>query len=272
MADPLYRQIADDLRQKIESGELAPGSQLPTELDLREQYGNASRNTIRDAIKALSNQGLVISYAGRGTFVAEKIKPFVVPLRLGEQGSDSGEAELGGDSSRAFRTAAERQGRTADVGEPRVEVQNARPDVARELRIEPGATVVSRHQRRFIDKSSNSLQTSFYPMDFVQQGAVDLLQAKDIDMGATTYIEEKLGIKRAGHRDRLLVRPPNAGELAFFRLPDAGNLLVLVTLRTLYAHGLKPLRYTVTVYPADRNQLVIESGEVPPLQELIEEL
>ena len=35
---PMYRQIADDLRQKIESGAVARGSQLPTELELREQY------------------------------------------------------------------------------------------------------------------------------------------------------------------------------------------------------------------------------------------
>ena len=40
----MYRQIAEDLRQKIESGMIAPGSQLPTELELRETY-SASRNT-----------------------------------------------------------------------------------------------------------------------------------------------------------------------------------------------------------------------------------
>jgi GntR family transcriptional regulator len=36
MANPMYRQIAEDLRRRIESGDLAPGSQLPTELELRE--------------------------------------------------------------------------------------------------------------------------------------------------------------------------------------------------------------------------------------------
>jgi DNA-binding GntR family transcriptional regulator len=49
-ASPMYRQIAQHLREDIESGMLRPGQQLPTELELREQY-NASRNTIRDAIK-----------------------------------------------------------------------------------------------------------------------------------------------------------------------------------------------------------------------------
>jgi len=51
MPDPLYRRIADDLRQKIEVGELgADGKPLPSEKALGEEYG-ASRNTIRDAIK-----------------------------------------------------------------------------------------------------------------------------------------------------------------------------------------------------------------------------
>ena len=64
MADPMYRQIADDLRQQIESGELAPGAQLPTELELRDQFA-ASRNTVRDAITWLTSLGLVESRAGR---------------------------------------------------------------------------------------------------------------------------------------------------------------------------------------------------------------
>ena len=58
MADPMYRQIADDLRRQIESGELPPGAQLRTELELREEY-NTSRNTVRDAIKWLITRGLV---------------------------------------------------------------------------------------------------------------------------------------------------------------------------------------------------------------------
>ena len=48
MAEPMYRQIAEDLRGRIESGELPGGSRLPTELELQEQFG-ASRNTGTEA-------------------------------------------------------------------------------------------------------------------------------------------------------------------------------------------------------------------------------
>ena len=76
---PMYHRIADDLGKRIESGELERGSQLPTELELREAYG-ASRNTIRDAIKRLTSQGLVETRQGQGTYVTRVIDPFVTVL------------------------------------------------------------------------------------------------------------------------------------------------------------------------------------------------
>jgi DNA-binding GntR family transcriptional regulator len=47
--EPTYRQIAEDLRRKIEFGDIGRGDQLPTELELRGAY-EASRNTVRDAV------------------------------------------------------------------------------------------------------------------------------------------------------------------------------------------------------------------------------
>ena len=81
MVDPMYRRIADDLRRQIESGELPRGAQLPTELELRDSY-EASRNTIRDAIKWLITRGLVETRPGQGTFVIERIIPFVTTLSV----------------------------------------------------------------------------------------------------------------------------------------------------------------------------------------------
>ena len=57
---PIYRAIAEDLRRQIESGELAPGVQLKTEVEFRQEYGQdgrISRNTVRDAIKLLIARG-----------------------------------------------------------------------------------------------------------------------------------------------------------------------------------------------------------------------
>lgn len=264
MAEPLYRQIADDLHERIESGEFAPGSKLPTELELREHYNNASRNTIRDAISWLSNRGLVIARPGRGTFVVEKLAPFIVPWTPGG---------FGGESNQAFADAVRDQGGEPSLGEPLVEVRRATDDLLRELRLEQGAQVVVRRQQRFIDDKPSSLQTSFYPMEFVQRGAVDLLQARDISQGATGYVRAMLGFAEPSFRDRLTVRAPDPSETEFFRLSDIGTVLVVVVRRTAYTNGPKPIRFTVTVYPADRNHFVIDSGQdVPPLDEMVLDL
>lgn len=68
---PPYRQLAALLRAQMESGELAPGQQLPSVIKLAEDYQIAVP-TVRKAISLLKAEGLVTGVAGYGTFVAEK--------------------------------------------------------------------------------------------------------------------------------------------------------------------------------------------------------
>src|ERR1700730_9066456 len=130
MADPMYQQIADDLRRQIENGELAPGAQLRTELELREKY-NASRNTVRDAIKWLITGGLVETRPGQGTFVTEKIDPFVTTLSAALATGFRLEGVAYGSEVMERR----REPMTSD---PRVEVQRATMKVAEALEVEVG--------------------------------------------------------------------------------------------------------------------------------------
>lgn len=66
----LYRQVADQLRALIDSGEYAVGSRLPTERDLAEQL-KVSRPTVREALIALEVEGRVRIRVGSGIYVAE---------------------------------------------------------------------------------------------------------------------------------------------------------------------------------------------------------
>jgi GntR family transcriptional regulator len=68
MNDPAYRQLAADLRMAIERGEYPAGSVLPKIIDLAEQYGMA-KQTAREAITALEDEGLVDVVRRRGTVV-----------------------------------------------------------------------------------------------------------------------------------------------------------------------------------------------------------
>jgi GntR family transcriptional regulator len=65
---PLYAQLADILRRLITSGELQPRSALPSESYLQQEHG-VSRGTVRMAMGVLREEGLVVTIAGRGTFV-----------------------------------------------------------------------------------------------------------------------------------------------------------------------------------------------------------
>lgn len=255
MADPLWRQIAEDLRQKIESGQLGTdGEPLPTELELRARY-RASRNTIRDAIKWLVTRNLVYTRSGQGTFVKQKLDPFVTKLVTDTESADETE-------SPGFAFEVNREP-TPKVSDPRVEILQAAGLPADELELAPGATVISRHQRRSIDDVPYSRQTTFYPMSLVENGASRLIQAKNIDGGAVRYVEKALGIKEDGWRDRITVRLPDADEMDFFGLPDDGRIAVLEIIRTGFDESGQPFRVTVTTYPADRNQFVMISGKVP---------
>jgi GntR family transcriptional regulator len=260
MANPMYRQIAENLREQIESGQIAPVEQLQTEAELRKQY-QASRNTVRDAIKWLTNLGLVETRPGQGTFVPLKIDPFITNLTTKTRRA-AGEVMVAGENT-SFMTEAAGQQRNPAISEPQVEIQKANGRVAAQLQLPDGSQVISRHQKRFIDGTPWSLQTSFYPSRFVTEGAIRLIEADDIEGGAVQYLAEALKLTQEGYTDWITVRAPEATEAYFFNLAHDGRVSVFEIFRTSYDQNGQPIRVTVTVYPTDRNQFIVNVGDVP---------
>ena len=259
MTTPMYRRIAQELRQQIKSGHPGPGEQLPTELELGERY-EASRNTVRDAIKWLTANGLVETRPGQGTFVRPRITPFVTTLSMDP------ETGLGGGEGNAAFAEVRGRGREPSASLPRVTVQLAVGNIAARLRVPDGTQVVGRYQERFIDETPWSLQTTYYPMDLVTQGAMRLISAESIPEGTVTYLHRTIGLTQVGYRDRIMVRSPDETESRFFDLPDDGRIPVCTIIRTGYRAGHEgpvPFRVTYTTLPADRNQMVVNAGMVP---------
>jgi GntR family transcriptional regulator len=259
MAEPMYRQIAEDLRRQVESGELVPGARLKSEVELREEYAKdgkeISRNTVRDAIKLLISRGLVETRPGQGTFVMRRVVPFVSRLTT--------DPEAGNVEGDVYKSEVGRRGRTPEETDPRVEVQVAPGLVASQLQLQAGTQVISRHQQRKIDGTPWSLQTTFYPMEFVTRGATQLLMAENFKDGMVKQLETSLGIKQVGWRDTIIARPPTGDERAFFDLSDKVQVAVFESRRTSYDEDENPIRFTVTVYPADRNQFEMRAGRIP---------
>ena len=69
---PAYQQVATSITQRILSGDLPPGTRLPPETDLANEFA-VSRSTVREALRVISSQGLVATTRGvsGGTFVQQ---------------------------------------------------------------------------------------------------------------------------------------------------------------------------------------------------------
>ena len=76
--EPLYLQVIEDIRRDIASGLYRAGEKIPSELELGDIY-RVSRITVRNAVKVLEKEGLLVKRQGKGTFVtaeAEHKAPF----------------------------------------------------------------------------------------------------------------------------------------------------------------------------------------------------
>ncbi len=77
---PRYRQLAEQMRAQITSGKYKPGDALPTEMEICETH-KVSRHTARDALRILTDDGLIERRRGAGTIVAQRTTPaFAQPI------------------------------------------------------------------------------------------------------------------------------------------------------------------------------------------------
>jgi len=82
---PRYRVIADRLLREIASGKYAVGTLLPTEIELCARFG-ASRYTVREALRVITEKGLLTRRPGAGSMVVAAAQPSVYSQTLGTLG------------------------------------------------------------------------------------------------------------------------------------------------------------------------------------------
>ena len=146
---PLYLQVADDLRRKIEQSDLRPGDQILPLSDLVREYDTSS-TTIRQAIMVLRNEGHLLGQQGKGIFVRRARTPRqrLVGHLYGARASGSPMASL-----------IESFGATP-TWEHRSEAGEATADIARRLGIFRGDPVMNTQYRFFADSEPVLISTS----------------------------------------------------------------------------------------------------------------
>src|SRR5258707_3633836 len=239
VAHARYQQIADRLRELITAGVFGPGERLPSEPDLIEEY-QASRNTVRLAIALLTNQGLVVTRQGLGTFVQQPTRPFTA--LLSRVNVSPGGHHV--DTALPVVGAAASQPETARSVV--VQIAEASRSVAASLDIKPCDPVVIRRSQRFLGEVPWLLVASFFPMDLARGTALE--QAGSIEQGSIKLLAD-LGYPQQGFRDEIAARMPDAREFEFFRLTTGTPVIVVG--RTAYGVS-RPIRLTRYVYRADR--------------------
>lgn len=244
---PVSRRIADDLRRKIETGELAPGARLPSERELAARYG-AARNTAREAARLLAEEGLVVAEHGRGVFV-RPTKPLV------RFGNDRYSPRHRVTDLSPFLLECARQGRA-----PRIDVVSiARvvpPEgVAERLRVAPRTkSVVQRENIFYADQDPVHRVTTWIPWAIAQGTG---LTKPDVGhaYGIHGILEDK-GHVMTRMREEIISRMPRPAEAR--DLKTGPGTTVLDVLHTSFDIAGNPYELTRFVMRGDLTGLVYD--------------
>jgi GntR family transcriptional regulator len=221
-----YALLEREIAAAIQTGELAVGSQLPTEDELIRRFA-VSRTTVRKAIQNLSLRGLVEIRRGVGTFVAPpRITPELTALTGFVEDMDA----LG------HRATA----RLIDTI-----VVAADAQVARHLRLAVGAAVMRIRRVRLANGVSISLDETYLPLAIGKQVVSHDLEVEPI----FSLLEERYGIaliEAEYELEAALARDDVAAELQI----APGSPLFLIE-RTSFSSGGQPVDYEILHYRGD---------------------
>jgi GntR family transcriptional regulator len=240
------REVADDLRARILSGELAPGDLVPSEPELMQQYGY-SRDTVRKAVAILLNEGLITNGQGRPRRV-RKHAPLEMPFAQSE--SRERAASRRNRGADAWVTDVAEQGRMADT-ELTVSIISAEPRIAAHLELEQGEPVVVRRHVRLVDGEPHNLSDTFYDPRLAE--GTPIMYPRDIPRGVILYMQDEMGIVQDNFLYEFEARMPTPDEAQRLRIP--AGVPVMIQYTTGY-EGERPVKVTVTTWPADRARLI----------------
>lgn len=235
----LQVRIADDLRAKIELGELAPGEQIPTYDDLARQY-MCSLGAVRKAVDLLKQQGLLISEQGKGVFVRERV-------RARRHGMDRYSRATWSAGAAILIAEAAQQGHEAAQLIRFLGTVPAPAAVAERLGVETGDDVHVRRRTTLIDGRPNQLADSYYPLELAEK--VPALKREDTGPGGGFARIEEAGIRLDRIREEIAVRMPAGPEVGNLRLPAGTPVAELI--RTVRDGEGRPVEVMIAVIAGD---------------------
>lgn len=250
--EPRHLEIAQELMEEIDTGRYTPGASLPTEDQLMGSYGT-SRNTIRRALQELAGRGRIDTKQGSGS----RVRSYKPTTHLA--------STLPGISdSERYTQYADRLKHEQGV-EPeqqlQVLVEPATGHLAGLLNLDPSDAagfVVTRRCDRFVEGRLWERQLSYYPDHIAMH--TELMRPEDLPQG-TSAVLAHLGYPYTASWDVVGARMPSLRDSTLFGLGP--GIPLLVHERMSYS-GTTPVRFTRTLMPADRHQLLYAEGDIAP--------
>ncbi|MGL5824792.1 MAG: GntR family transcriptional regulator [Nocardioides sp.] len=258
---PMQLQVADDIRMKIQRGDLKPGDSLPTLGELMEQW-SCSMNTARGGIALLKAQGLIT--AGRGRAPIVRIPPPRVIRSSERHQLEKDQARLPEPDRGAVGEAETNHYMPLHDQEFSSEYDQveAGDEISAALQIAPTDAVLRRSYDARHRRTGQYLSTSvsYIPLGLISSNP-SLLDARNEPWpGGTIHQLSTVGIEIASVIDEVTARMPTTVETQMWNLPD-GVPLIFCRRISINTHG-HPVEISDALYPADRTELRF----VTPLQ------
>lgn len=231
----VWKQIADTLSTEIRDRAFTATGRLPSENELSTRFG-VNRHTLRQAVAALQDDGLVRIEPGRGTFVQHELLDYVLSRRT------------------RFSENLQRQGLLPSKQLLTARDMPAPERVARELKLDKGAKVL---MVEMLDEANNqpiALATAYYPAARFA-GLLDMLGGGT----CTSDILRHFGVEDYVRAEsRITTQMPSAETARLLKQPLTRPVLCVECLDVDMAG--RPIKYGETVFSGDRVQLVVNAG------------
>lgn len=216
---PLYLRVAEELRARIESGELPPGTRLPSVADISAQYGG-SNSIATGAYKVLVDDGLVVSRHGAGHYVRSQETPELLVRQHRRRSEDS-----------PFAQGAAEQG-ALGAWQHESTTEQASETVAARLGIAPGDAAMHTSYVYLADGQPVQLAESWEPLALTGQSLIALPEVgpyKGVGVAARMRV---LSIEVGDPVERVRARLATRAEALTLNMTPPGPVLAIE--RTYY--------------------------------------
>ncbi|MGL4198582.1 MAG: phosphonate metabolism transcriptional regulator PhnF [Allorhizobium sp.] len=231
----LWRQISDRIRANILAGLYDKTGMVPAETALAEEFG-VNRHTVRAALAALAQEGIVRAAQGRGTMITQRDK-FDFPI-----GRRTRFSEGIGEQARDLKGILLSSSR-----------ETATPDLVKLLQLTLGEQVLRLDGIRKADGRAVSRSTMWFPAERFE--GIDTAFA---ETGSITRALKLCGVDDY-LRDVTEISAVHAEPDDVAHLELTPGAIVLVTRAVNTDPEGRPIQFAVTRFPADRVQFTIRS-------------